>query len=164
MKQTCKQEVEVQSQPMAPATAPKLDGDIIISAVPKPWQNKARSIIQHIQAHPKPVLTWDDKGVVFIHGTPLPGSHISDLLKDSVKPYKNFTPRGEREYYQALPEMNVPLGLIGNGKQQLLLQQMEDAPSRQKEPTKRKAKPSRLAPPQSIPVKRRRNVLHWMTF
>ena len=160
---TYKPEAEGHSQPMASGTLPKLDTEVIISAVPKPWKNKARSIIQHIQAYPTPVLTWDDKGVVFIHGIPLPGSHISDLVKDSVKPYKIYTPRGDREYYQALREMNVPLGLIGNGKQQQVLQQAEVTIRGHQEPAKRKAT-TRLAPPPGIPVKRRRKTLHWMTF
>lgn len=159
---TCKPEVEVHSSPTESESLPKLDTEIIISAVPKPWKNKARSIIQHIQAHPKHVLTWNDKGVVYIRGVRLSGSHIYDLIKDSVKPYKNFTLTGQKEYYQALHEMNVPLGLIGNGRPQQMLQQTEDTTRGHQNPDKRKAA-ARLAPPPGIPVKRRKT-LHWMTF
>ena len=60
-------------------------------------------------------MTWDECGVIStekfgrIHM-----SHISDLIKDCIKSFINFSPDGQEGFYTALAESNVPLGLISN--------------------------------------------------
>lgn len=91
-----------------------MDIDLILSVLPKPSRQRGAALIKHIQNDPDQRLTWNQKGQVIYKGQLIQGSHIADLLKDSQYLYKRLQPQGKAEFYQALREMNVPQGLIGN--------------------------------------------------
>ena len=93
----------------------RLSVEIILTAVPKPYRNKARSMLSHISAHPNQLIDWNEKGEILISGELISNSHISDLLKDSMRPTRDFTPVGADKFYKALSEMGIPRSLIGNG-------------------------------------------------
>jgi hypothetical protein len=85
-----------------------------MGALPKPYRQRGRALLQHIQQDPEHRLSWDEKGHLIYKGQTIPHSHISDLLKDSQYLYKRLDPVGKEEFYNVLKEMNVPKGLIGN--------------------------------------------------
>ena len=88
--------------------------DTILMAIPKNNQHKARALLMHIQTDKCRTLTWNDRGEIIISGESVPGSHISDLIKDAMYRYRNLTPIGHDKFYKTLADMNIPLGLIGN--------------------------------------------------
>jgi len=92
----------------------KLDVDTIITAIPGPLKNKARVILHHIETYGDNVLSWNQKGELLHHEQIIPGSHISDVLKDVLTDNPNFHPRGAEEFYAGIAEINVPMGLLGH--------------------------------------------------
>jgi hypothetical protein len=92
----------------------RLSVDVILSALPKPYRQRGRALLQHIQQDPEHHLSWDEKGHLIYKGQTIQRSHVSDLLKDSQYLYKSLKPIGKEAFYNALKEMNIPRGLIGN--------------------------------------------------
>lgn len=90
----------------------QLTVDEILSAIPNSFTNKARALLQHIKR--SKALQWNERGEITLpeQEQPLQGSHIVDLLKYSLIPYKNFTPLGHAAFYKALLVSNIPQSLI----------------------------------------------------
>lgn len=57
-------------------------------------------------------MQWNEKGELIFHEKVVFGSHITDLLRDSLRKYKSFTPDGREEFHRGLRELNVPKSLI----------------------------------------------------
>ena len=68
-------------------------------------------------------LSWNKKGEIGHVGEVVPGTHITDLFKDSQYKYKHFNPAGYGVFYKALKEMTIPRGLIGHWQRMELLGQ-----------------------------------------
>ena len=98
-----------------PPPQPRLPDEIVITAVPKAYRNKAKSMLAHVAADPKSTIEWNERGELIIRGQIIPGSHISDLMRDAMHNYKNFSPQGAKQFYEALSDIGIPQGLIGNG-------------------------------------------------
>ncbi len=96
----------------------KLDEDIILCHISKGKRTKAKALIQYIEQSPD--LDWNLKGELLVKGKTITGSHISDLVKDSVTEYKHFEPLGVQEFYQHIG--NIPLTIISNPKRRQSLQ------------------------------------------
>ena len=90
----------------------ELNGDMVIESVPKNVRTRARALLGHIKNDGR--LTWNQRGEISYGGQTIPGSHITDLVKDSQYKYKHFKPVGHDLFYQALRDMNIPRGLIGH--------------------------------------------------
>ena len=141
---------------------PELDKAVIISAVPKPWQNKARSLLQHIKAEASHDISWDRRGTVSINGVPIPNSHISDLINYVVKPRKGFLPMGHKEFYDALIRVNIPMGLVSSSQRQQMISREPPVKTAVKPLSKPQHPP--LPPPPGQPIKRKRKTLDWIKF
>lgn len=63
-----------------------------------------------------PLIGWDERGVVTINNTTIPGSNISDLLNDVLKSRKHSPPRGWQEFAHVLAALNVPREYIVNSQ------------------------------------------------
>ena len=87
-----------------------LSDDVILQAMAKNHKTKARALLGHIRNDGG--LTWNQKGEIVYGGVKVAGSHITDLVKDTMRPYSNFTPMGREVFYRALADMNIPRGLI----------------------------------------------------
>lgn len=74
-----------------------LDTDIILSAMPKNFKNRARALLNHIMAD-----------VVLILSTP--GSHITDLIKSSQRLYVNRQHVGQHVFLEGLNESSIEWG------------------------------------------------------
>ena len=89
-----------------------LDVEVILSAIPKNFRTRARALMNHIAADPQQRLRWNERGELVYHDDLIPGSHITDLLKNSQRQYKHSQPVGQREFREGLGELNVPVGLM----------------------------------------------------
>ena len=91
-----------------------LSEEVILASVPKPYKYKVRGLLMHMKNDPHKILSWNEKGELVYRGRVISGSHISDLLKDTQRHYKQFSPHGVEEFRQGLEELHVPIGLLGN--------------------------------------------------
>lgn len=87
-----------------------LDRKTILSAIPKMYKGKATALLDHLP----PSVTWNIKGELMINGNTLQGSHISDLLRDTQRQFRDVIPLGRDQFWEALKEANIPRCLIGN--------------------------------------------------
>ena len=84
-----------------------------VQPLPKTYKHRDTALVTFLQQCR--CVTWDECGVIStekfgrIHV-----SHISDLIRDCIKSYIHFSPDGQEDFYTALAESNVPLGLISN--------------------------------------------------
>ena len=60
------------------------------------------------------VLHWNDKGELLYENKPIPGSHVVDLVNDTLRHRKGFEPVGWSVFARGLARMNVPEKLIRN--------------------------------------------------
>ena len=134
----------------------KLAVEVIVSALPKKFRNKAMSFLTHLLNHPQPLINWDERGEVSIKGEIIPNSHISDLVKYTVSPFKSFIPNGFYKFNEVANEMGLPKSLFGK---------KEDPRNLKKQP------PKSLPPPPGIPTNKRgggkkKKILsrNWMNF
>ena len=102
----------VQTGDGGPEESEPLSDDVVMEAMAKNYKTKARALLGHIRNDGR--LTWNDKGEISYKGVKVTGSHITDLVKDAMRPYSNFTPIGKDVFYQALAEMNIPRGLVNH--------------------------------------------------
>ena len=90
----------------------RLDMEVIISAIPKNYKNRARALLNHITADPQQRLQWNARGELIFHGNVIHGSHITDLVKNSQRQYKHAQPTGLVEFQDGLKQLNIPMGLL----------------------------------------------------
>lgn len=98
-------------QPLVEGLENGLDEEIILSAIPKNYKTRVQALLNHMTADPQHRLQWNKKGELIYHGQVIPGSHITDLLKNSQRQYKH-APVGLQEFQDGLKEINIPIGLL----------------------------------------------------
>lgn len=88
----------------------QLEDDIILMCIPKLMRYKAKALLNYL--HAVSSINWDERGQVIINHELIPHSHIADLIKSSLFPYKNFHPVGVSTFQTELAKNNIPKGLI----------------------------------------------------
>ena len=88
----------------------KLSDTIILSHFSKAMQNKVKLLLQYIHENPK--LLWSKEGEIIIDNKTIENSHIIDLIKYSLIPYKHFKPIASELFLKQL--RNVPKSLLKN--------------------------------------------------
>lgn len=83
--------------------------------IPSTFNRNVQALLEHLRDH-KDIISWNDRGEIVYKGQVITGSNLSDLLRDSQKEYKYLDPYGDREFYRAWAEVNIPEGLLGNEK------------------------------------------------
>ena len=79
--------------------------------MPKNIKNKASLLLNSIKRSGN--LEWNIKGEIIIPGQePIVGSHIIDLIKFTLFPYKHFIPIGLDQFQRTLRDINVPQSLL----------------------------------------------------
>ena len=63
----------------------------VMKSVPKIYQAGARQLLDKIKEH-QDVLHWNDKGELLYETKPIPGSHLVDLVNDTLRHRKGFEP------------------------------------------------------------------------
>ena len=102
---------------------PSLSIDTILLGIPKLGRRDATAILHHIQNSSD--ISWNSRGELTVHGTVVANSHIADLLKFSLFQYKSWKPAALTEFYRALADSNLPVGLIRNRESRSLLEKFK---------------------------------------
>ena len=85
----------------------------ILSTVPEKYKGKAQSLLKLLKRQPS-LLSWNDKGEIIYKGKVAQGSHVSDLVRSAIVPKAQSDLEGASLFTQALSEMNLPQGALGN--------------------------------------------------
>ena len=91
-----------------------LNEELILQTIPKVYKTKAKALLTHILT--SDILKWNKLGEIVYRDKVIAGTHITDLIKDTLRTYKNYNPIGKYEFYKALSEIHTPLSLIGNSQ------------------------------------------------
>ena len=113
-----------------------------LSGIPTLFKRNARAVLDYLRGH-KDILSWNDRGEIIYKGRVILGSNLADLLKDSQRQYKYLDPHGDREFYRAWGELNIPEGLLGNEKRRSEVRHYKNHPG-----------DVYIAPPPGIPKKK----------
>ena len=89
----------------------RLETNDILISIPKNINRKAKGILNHIKQNSKKI-DWNGKGEVIINGEKIEGSHIIDLIKCTLLPYKKVHPKGFNAFRAVLQDSNIPQTLI----------------------------------------------------
>ena len=95
--------------------AEKMSRDLILIPFGKNHFKHANTLLSYVERN----MDWNQNGEIVIQGETIPASHITDLLKDAMYAYKNFTPIGYAQFYQNL--FSVPTSLIRNPNRKYLV-------------------------------------------
>ena len=125
----------------------------VMKSVPKIYKAGARQLLDKIKEH-QDVLHWNDKGQLLYETKPILGSHLVDLVNDTLGHRKGFEPVGWSVFARDLARMNVPENLVRNPQRQSAIREFK-ASVRDETPNS----PSRWlpSPPVTVsPVKKQR--------
>ena len=84
----------------------------ILESVPKTLKRKARLLMDNLKNND--VMTWNKNGELVYDGNVVKGSNIIDLVNDTLRGKKGFTPLGFQYFVRGLAQANAPESLIGN--------------------------------------------------
>jgi hypothetical protein len=95
---------------------PKTSGQtkVDLQLFPQNYRTRAQNLLTH--ARNQAGIDWNQKGEILVNGNLIPGSHVVDLIDNTIR-YKKGIQRdtpGTREFVKALMDSNVPQALIGN--------------------------------------------------
>ena len=126
----------------------------VIKSVPKLYKTGARQLLDKIKENPD-VLNWNEKGELLYENKPISGSHVVDLVNDTLRHRKGFEPVGWSVFARGLARMNVPENIVRNPQRQSAIREFK---ARVREETPES--PSRWLPTppttSSAPVKKQR--------
>ena len=80
--------------------------------VPKSMKRKASALLERIKSQPD--MSWNERGEFIYKNRVLPGTHVVDLINDTLRHRKSFQPHGWRDFARALRHSNVPQDLVGH--------------------------------------------------
>ena len=109
----------------------------VMKSVPKLYKSGARQLLDKIKEH-RDVLHWNEKGELMYENKPISGSHVVDLVNDTLRHRKGFEPIGWSVFARGLARMNVPENLVRNPQRQSAIREFKtrvrdatpDSPSR----------------------------------
>ena len=101
-----------------------LESDVL-GSVPVTLRKKAERLLKHLKAD-RNVIDWNQRGEIIAEGNIVKGSHLIDLIKDTLRKRKDFNPRGWKEFNKALAVLNTPQDLVGNSDRWQYQQSGED--------------------------------------
>ena len=102
-----------------------LSDEMILISLPQQHRKKVIGLLSFIKSSPSQIIQWNEKGEIIYKGQVVEKSNIIDLLRDTMRTYKGFNPVGNKQFYNALAEINVPLGNIANANQRTRLFQLK---------------------------------------
>ena len=87
----------------------------MVNIFPKTLREKGQLLLDHLKEMTD--LDWNEYGEIEVNGKQIPGSNISDLINDTLRPRKTGNvPRGWDMFAGELKRTNAPMDLIGNKK------------------------------------------------
>ncbi|CAH1240718.1 Hypp6074 [Branchiostoma lanceolatum] len=84
----------------------------ILGAFPKTMKSRARQILDTIKDKGGDVIGYDDQGQLLFNKQVVPGSNVSDLIRDTLQRRKGFNPIGWRSFARGLARINAPEAAI----------------------------------------------------
>ena len=96
----------------------------VMKSVPKIYKAGARQLLDKIKKH-QDVLHWNDQGELLYENKPIPGSHVVDLVNDTLRHRKGFEPVGWYVFARGLARMNVPENLVRNPQRQSAIREFK---------------------------------------
>ena len=145
-KESSKESTEVE-------TIPNAVEQEVMKSVPKLYKTGARQLLDKIKEN-RDVLHWNEKGELMYENKPIPGSHVVDLVNDTLRERKGFEPVGWSLFARGLARMNIPENIVRNPQRQSAVREFK-ARVREETPDS----PSRwlpTPPSTSSPVKKQR--------
>ena len=106
-----------------------LENDVV-GSVPVTLRKKAERLLKHLKSD-RNIIDWNQRGEIIAEGNIVKGSHLIDLIKDTLRKRKDFNPRGWKEFNKALAVLNTPQDLVGNSDRWQYQQSGEDHSSSQ---------------------------------
>ena len=85
----------------------KLSVEAILADIPNRWKYKAAKLLKNIADNANSVLNWDHLGQLLYQGKLVPNSHIAQLIRNTLVPYKEFVPIGSKLFHEGLLQMNI---------------------------------------------------------
>ena len=101
-----------------------LENDVL-GSVPVTLRKKAERLLKHLKSD-RNIIDWNQRGEIIAEGNIVKGSHLIDLIKDTLRKRKDFNPRGWKEFNKALAVLNTPQDLVGNSDRWQYQQSGED--------------------------------------
>ena len=109
----------------------------VMKSVPKLYKSGARQLLDKIKENQN-VLHWNEKGELLYENKPISGSHLVDLVNDTLRHRKGFEPVGWSVFARGLARMNIPENIVRNPQRQSTIREFKtrvrdetpDSPSR----------------------------------
>lgn len=125
-------DMELNKTPPVPTEQPQenvLERDII-RALPRTLKDRGKLLLETIKQNPD-IMKWDERGQLILDGKPQQGSHIGDLIDDSLRTRKGTKPIGLAAFTKGLAKMNAPEHLIRNKDRKNALRELKSGVQRQ---------------------------------
>ena len=94
------------------------------NSLPTAVEEEVMKSVPKIKKH-QDVLHWNDKGELLYENKPIPGSHVVDLVNDTLRHRKGFEPVGWSVFARGLARMNVPENLVRNPQRQSAIREFK---------------------------------------
>ena len=100
-------------------------------------------------------MTWNKNGELVYEGNVVKGTNIIDLVNDTLKSKKGFSPYGYQYFVPGLAKSNAPESIIGNEARRSVIRKYKELGSTEK----RLLPEPPLAVTPRIPVPKRRRII-----
>ena len=94
-----------------------ISSEDILASLPKRHHSAAQRLLRFMNCED---ILWNNRGELLVNGCTVEGSHIVDLVRDSVY-HMRCPPPGYEQFYQCLAEHNPPETLIQDTTRRPLL-------------------------------------------
>ncbi|KAI8480633.1 hypothetical protein Bbelb_416450 [Branchiostoma belcheri] len=94
------------------ASATGKEDNAILEAFPKNMKARAQQLLNVIKHKGGDILDYNQHGEILYDKQVVPGSQISDLLRDVIQRRQNFNPIGWRAFSRGLARINTPEAAI----------------------------------------------------
>lgn len=84
----------------------------LMKTVPQLYKRKALALYDILEN--SGVVSWNDRGVVSLHGNEIKGSHLEELINDVIRYRKTSNPIGWQAFAQIINELNLSKEVVGN--------------------------------------------------
>ena len=98
-----------------PSVDQPIEEELILASIPKTVKKKAEALLGYIRRE----VEWNKYGELKVNGEALPGSHIADLIRYSLREYGASAPKGYTQFQEILSKLNVPKSVATQQKSHL---------------------------------------------
>ncbi|KAI8496780.1 hypothetical protein Bbelb_254350 [Branchiostoma belcheri] len=101
------------------ASATGKEDEAILAAFPKNMKARAQQLLNVIKHKGGDILDYNQHGELLYDKQVVPGSQISDLLRDVIQRRQNFNPIGWRAFSRGMARLNTPEAAIRHPTQRI---------------------------------------------